>query len=105
VINILKVARPMRNKKKGSTPSPRLQERLSELEREALRRGFHLHYDRLEAAGLKLKDGLCKMKGEYHIFVDKRKSIAEKINTLLDYLDQPLPEEPPQEEHKEPGAS
>ncbi len=57
--------------------------------------GIHVHFDLLEAAGLKLKGGICKVKGEYHIFVDRRKSTAERINILQDYLDNPLPQDIP----------
>jgi hypothetical protein len=88
----------MSPKKAKKYISPLLQERLSELEEEIHEKGIHLHYDRLEAAGLKLKGGICKMNGEYHIFVDKRKSNAEKIDILVDFLNQPLPEEDVQRE-------
>lgn len=69
---------------------------MSELEDKAAQRGIQIHYDLLEAAGLKLKDGICKINGEYHIFVDRRKSLAEKIEILDQYLAEDLPEEPPQ---------
>ena len=71
---------------------PALQAKLSELEEKAIQKGFRVHYDLLEAAGLKLKGGLCKIKGEYHLFIDKRKSAADKIEVLEDYLTQALPE-------------
>jgi len=57
--------------------------------------GIHVHFDLLEAAGLKLKGGICKVKGEYHIFVDRRKSTAERIDILRNYLDNPLPQDIP----------
>ena len=82
-----------KQRNRGTLP---LENRLAELEKKVLQKGIHVHYDRLEAAGLKLKGGLCKIKGEYHIFVDKRKSTAEKISILLDCVDQPFPEEPSQ---------
>lgn len=77
--------------KKVKKPSP-LQDRLTELEEQVAQRGVRIHYDRLEAAGLKLRGGLCRTKGEYHIYVDKRKSTAEKIDILLEHLAS-LPEE------------
>jgi hypothetical protein len=86
----------MKSKKKKSPPSPALQNRLVELEEKAVQREIYIHYDRLEAAGLKLKDGICKINGEYHIFVDRRKSMVEKIDVLQDYLDNPLPEDVPE---------
>ena len=69
----------MKSSEKRKIPSSALQEQLSELEERAGQRKVHIHYDLLEAAGLKLKGGICKIKGEYHIFVDRRKSTAEKI--------------------------
>jgi hypothetical protein len=70
-------------KKKKYTP---LQDRLSGIENEIALRGIKLHYDRLEAAGLTLKGGLCRANGEYHLYVDKRKSTSEKIDILLETL-------------------
>jgi hypothetical protein len=71
--------------------SAEMQRRLEALEAKASDRGLRVHYDRLEAAGLKLRGGLCKIRGEYHIFVEKRKSIAQKIEMLQDLLAKPLP--------------
>lgn len=85
----------MKSAKKKKT-SPGLQIRLSELEEKAAKRGIHIHYDLLEAAGLKLKGGMCKLNGEYHIFLDRRKSTDEKISLLQDCLNQPLPEDIPE---------
>jgi hypothetical protein len=86
----------MKSTKKKKAPTPALQNRLTELERKAVQRGIHIHYDRLEAAGLKLKGGICKVNGEYHIFVERRKSTADRINFLKDFLDHPLPEDVPE---------
>ncbi len=77
--------------KKRWTPSPELEDRLCRLEEQLASKGIRLHYDLLEAAGLKLKGGLCKIEGEYHLFVDKRKSVEERILLLENYVDQPLP--------------
>lgn len=86
----------MKSAKKKKPPSPALQNRLSELEERAAQRGFCIHYDLLEAAGLKLKGGICKIKGDYHIFVDRRKSTSDRIDILQDFLDHPLPEDIPE---------
>jgi len=86
----------MKSSKKKRVPSPALQNKLSELEEKAALKGIRIHYDLLEAAGLKLKDGICKMRGEYHLFIDRRKSAADKIETLQDYIDHPLPEDIPE---------
>ena len=81
--------------KKRATP-PAIQNQLSDLEEKAAQMGIHVHYDVLEAAGLRLKGGICKIKEEYHIFIDKRKSTAEKIDILQDSINNPLPEDVPE---------
>jgi len=81
---------------KKKIPSPSLENRLFQLEEKISQKGIHLHYDLLEAAGLKLKDGMCKMSGEYHLFVDRRKSIPDRIDVLQEFLDRPFPEDIPQ---------
>jgi len=57
---------------------------------------IQIHYDLLEAAGLRLKGGLCTIRGEYHLFVDKRKSTADIIEFIQDHLTQPLPKDVPE---------
>lgn len=80
----------------GKKSSPSLQRRLQDLEAKADSLGIKVHYDRLEAAGLKLKEGLCRVRGEYHIYVEKRKATSEKIDSLMELLNQPLPELDPE---------
>ncbi|OPX41299.1 MAG: hypothetical protein DRG82_02330 [Deltaproteobacteria bacterium] len=75
------------NKKEKTLPA--IEAKLARLEEIALERGIQVHYDRLEAAGLKLKGGICTVRGERHLFIDRRKSIAEKIGLLEDYLGGP----------------
>jgi hypothetical protein len=72
-------------KKKEKTSSP-LQAKLESLEETAAQQGIRIHYDRLEAAGLKLQGGICKVRGEYHLFIDRRKPLAEKLDLLTGYL-------------------
>ena len=83
----------MKSSKAKKKSSSSLERRLSELEEEAASKGIRVRYDRLEAAGLKLKGGVCKANGEYHLFIDKRRSTAEKIDTIQDCLNQPLPKD------------
>jgi hypothetical protein len=86
----------MKSPKQKKISSQALQDKLTELEEKAAKVGIQIHYDLLEAAGLKLKGGVCKIRGEYHLFIDKRKSTAEKIEALQDYIDHPLPEDIPE---------
>ncbi len=86
----------MKSTKKKNVPSPAVQSKLNELEEKATQKGIEIHYDLLEAAGLKLKGGLCKIKGEYHLFIDKRKPASEIIEILQDYVDHTLPEDIPE---------
>ncbi len=82
----------MKSSKKKKNIPPALQEKISELEEKALKKGIHVHFDLMEAAGLKLKGGICKIRNEFHLFIDKRKTASEKIEILQDYIDHPLPE-------------
>jgi hypothetical protein len=86
----------MKQKKTRKSPSPALLKRLADLEEMAATKGIQIHYDLLEAAGLKLKGGLCTIRGEYHIFVDRRKQTADIIDFLQDYLTRPFPKDVPE---------
>lgn len=81
----------MKKKKRGRAPSPILLRKLTALENAAAARGIHVHYDRLEAAGLRLNSGLCALNGEYHLFIEKRKSVSDKIEFLENQLEQNIP--------------
>ncbi len=81
----------MKRKKKGKAPSPTLQRELATLESAAAAKGIQVHYDRMEAAGLRLNGGLCALNGEYHLFVEKRKSVFDKIEFFKEQLERPLP--------------
>jgi hypothetical protein len=85
-----------RKAKSKKKPSHELEGRLARLEQQASMKGIRVRYDLLEAAGLKLKGGLCKINGEYHLFIDRRKSTAEKIDLLQDCLSHPFPEDVPE---------
>ncbi len=85
----------MKKSKKKKIPSA-LQNKLTELEDQLKQKGLQVHYDLLEAAGLKLKGGICKIRGEYHLFIDRRKSAADKIGILQEHIEQPFPEDIPE---------
>jgi hypothetical protein len=69
----------------------RAQERLNKLEKEIKGRGVRLAYERLQFAGLRLKSGLCWFRGDYFLFVDRFKTVPERIElieTAMQELDQ-----------------
>ncbi len=86
----------MKRRKKGKAPSQALLRELASLEDAAEAMGIQVHYDRMEAAGLRLNGGLCALNGEYHLFVEKRKSVVDKIEFIREQLEKPLP--PPETE-------
>ncbi len=86
----------MKSSNQNKISSRDLQDRLAALEEKASQKGIQVHYDLLEAAGLKLKGGICKIRGEHHLFIDRRTSAADKVETLQDFIDHPLPEDIPE---------
>lgn len=79
----------MRSGKPKKHPTSQLEQRIAALENQAAEMGIQIHYDLLEAAGLKLKGGICCVNGEYHLFVDRSKSLPERIDFLESHLKQP----------------
>ena len=69
------------------------QVRLINLEKEIKKKGISVAYEKLQFAGLRLKSGLCWYKGRYYIFIDRLKSIGQKID-LLERALQELEEKP-----------
>lgn len=78
-----------KRKRNAATPA-HLASQLSELESRAADMGLTVHYDLMEASGLKLNGGLCRIRGQYHLFIDRRASAAERISTIRSCLLQPL---------------
>ena len=79
--------------KKKKKPSQK-ETTLRELEKKVTQKGIQIHYDKLETAGLKLKGGLCKLRGQIHLYIDRRKSLEEKIAILTECYMEPLPDLP-----------
>jgi hypothetical protein len=55
---------------------------LSLLEETAQRLGIAVRYERFDGADVTVRDGLCLVKGERVLFVEKRRSLHEKILVL-----------------------
>jgi hypothetical protein len=79
-----------KRKSKAKIPA-HLAARLNELESRAAEIGLEVHYDLMEAAGLKLNGGLCKIEGKLHLFIDRRASAAERIAAIESSLKQVSP--------------
>jgi hypothetical protein len=88
----------MKSVKRKNRPPSRLQIRLSGIEKQLKQLGVQVHYDIMQAAGLKLKGGMCKINGERHLFIDKKKPLTDRLLILQDYLEHPLPEDIPTNE-------
>ena len=88
----------MKKKRKKTVIPPHLEAKLNEAEYRAAERGITVHYDLMEAAGLKLNGGLCRIHGQYHLFIDRRASAAERIAAIQTCLDRPPADMPPETE-------
>ncbi len=66
----------------------RAQARLNNLEKEIKGRGVRLAYERLQFAGLRLKSGLCWFRGDYFLFVDRFKTVPERIDLIESALEE-----------------
>ena len=77
----------MTHQRKKEKVLSKIEVKLARLEEIALEQGIQVHYDRLEAAGLKLQGGLCTVRGERHLFIERRRPVAEKVHLLEEYLE------------------
>ena len=62
--------------------------KLRELEKMIKSRGVRLGYERLQFAGLRLRSGLCWFRNQYYLFVDRLKSVSERIEVLQNALEE-----------------
>jgi len=56
------------------------------LESAAGKLGVHVRYEVLATAGATTTGGLCRVKGEWWVIIDKRASAAERVAILADAL-------------------
>lgn len=61
---------------------------LAELEKQIKSQGVKVAYERLQYAGLVLRGGMCWFKGDYYLFIDRRKTVAERCDQLENALDE-----------------
>ena len=62
--------------------------KLRELEKMVKGQGVRLGYEKLQFAGLRLRSGLCWFRGQYYLFVDRLKSVPERIDLLQNALEE-----------------
>lgn len=60
---------------------------LREMLQKAKELGIEVRLERLEAGGIRPKDGLCLVRGERKLFLEKRRPPKELILYLKEYLE------------------
>jgi len=55
---------------------------LKALEEVAERLSVQVHYEDMKAFEFRIQDGCCKLKGEAHIYIDRKHTAREKIQIL-----------------------
>jgi hypothetical protein len=61
---------------------------LSFLEETCRRLGVSVRYERLEGADTLIQDGLCRIKGQSFLFIDRRRTVREKVYILAEAVGQ-----------------
>lgn len=59
---------------------------LQEMLQKAKEMGIEVRLERLEAGSIRPKDGMCLLKGERKLFLEKRRSPKELILYIKEYL-------------------
>ena len=62
------------------------EELLKALEEVTERLSVRIHYEEMTADEFRVQDGYCRVKGESHIYIDRKRSIKEKIRVLANEL-------------------
>ena len=55
---------------------------LKRLEEIAEKIHIHVHYEDMKAFEFRVRDGSCTLKGEYHVYIDRKRPLKEKIEIL-----------------------
>jgi hypothetical protein len=64
----------------------REEQTLKALEEVAERLSVQVHYEDMKAFEFRVQDGCCKLKGESHIYIDRKRTTRERIQILADEL-------------------
>jgi hypothetical protein len=59
---------------------------LSLLEEACHRLGISVRYERLEGGDCSIADGFCRIKGQSFVFIDRRRTVREKICILREVV-------------------
>jgi len=59
---------------------------LSLLEEACHRLGISVRYERLEGGDCAIADGFCRIKGQSFVFIDRRRTVREKICILREVV-------------------
>jgi hypothetical protein len=62
------------------------EEILQALEQVAERLSVQVHYEDMKAFEFRIQDGFCTIKGESHIYIDRKRPLHEKIHVLTHEL-------------------
>jgi hypothetical protein len=58
------------------------EEVLQALEQVAEKLSVQVHYEEMKAFEFRVQDGFCTLKGESHIYIDRKRPVHEKIHVL-----------------------
>jgi hypothetical protein len=58
------------------------EEILQALEQVAEKLSVQVHYEDMKAFEFRVQDGFCTLKGESHIYIDRKRPVHEKIHVL-----------------------
>jgi len=62
------------------------EEILQALEQVAERLSVTVHYEDMKSFEFRIQDGFCTLKGESHIYIDRKRPVHEKIHVLAQEL-------------------
>lgn len=60
---------------------------LQEMLQKAKEKGIEVRLERLEAGSIRPRDGMCLLKGERKLFLEKRRPLKELILYLKEYIE------------------
>ena len=76
----------MKSRSKKSEAREKDEQVLKALEDVAERLSVCIHYEEMKAFEFRIQDGHCKVEGESHIYIDRKRPVKEKIHILANEL-------------------